>query len=279
MTAFHLFPRLPWELRARIWELTVEPRTVEVIVKYELVMVTNDMRTRYDFGTDPDKIFWIYVLRLRSSTPVPAPLQACREARVHLTEDVGGSLGSYRKTDFHQLAEAKGDGIKTTLQPELRLELGLGPEPRRYVWLNFEMDMISIGERNFTLFKQYYRDIKRLKLARKRDESYDYFDHNALREFSNVRECHVVCLDGIDMWEDAEIGIPGDVEKILLIDRKTGETATPAEIEAKWNKIRGVEMRKGGARIHYDTSVPFVPWLPPGWFEGREEWDNYEGPW
>ncbi|KAJ4415246.1 hypothetical protein N0V85_002816 [Neurospora sp. IMI 360204] len=29
-TTFHLFPHLPWELRAQIWELTITPRTVEV---------------------------------------------------------------------------------------------------------------------------------------------------------------------------------------------------------------------------------------------------------
>ncbi|KAH7631169.1 hypothetical protein B0T09DRAFT_131270 [Sordaria sp. MPI-SDFR-AT-0083] len=30
---FHPFPCLPWELRARIWELTISPRTVHIQVK------------------------------------------------------------------------------------------------------------------------------------------------------------------------------------------------------------------------------------------------------
>ncbi|KND87881.1 hypothetical protein TOPH_07527 [Tolypocladium ophioglossoides CBS 100239] len=62
MATFYLFPRLPFELRARIWELTVEPRTVEVGFK----------RSKGTYGL---------VLHVASSTPVSAVLQACHEAR------------------------------------------------------------------------------------------------------------------------------------------------------------------------------------------------------
>ena len=62
MTAFHLFPRLPFELRAQIWQLTAEPRTVEVRVK-------------------KDNGLWGQTLHVTSSTPAPAVLQVCYEAR------------------------------------------------------------------------------------------------------------------------------------------------------------------------------------------------------
>lgn len=62
MTAFHLFPRLPFELRAQIWQLTAEPRTVEVRVK-------------------KDNALWSQTLHVTSSTPAPAVLQVCYEAR------------------------------------------------------------------------------------------------------------------------------------------------------------------------------------------------------
>ncbi|KAK1783015.1 hypothetical protein QBC45DRAFT_388920 [Copromyces sp. CBS 386.78] len=62
-TTFHLFPYLPWELRARVWELTVEPRTVEIGFTGKSV-------------------------RMRSPTQVPAILHACREAR---------NIGLYKK--------------------------------------------------------------------------------------------------------------------------------------------------------------------------------------
>ncbi|KAK3951453.1 hypothetical protein QBC32DRAFT_343930 [Pseudoneurospora amorphoporcata] len=275
MTAFHPFPRLPWEVRARIWELTVEPRTVEVNIEYEKTTVTDDMRARYSLA--PDTSRWISILRLRSSTAVPAPLQACREARIHLTEGVGG-LGNYRKA-FHQLLAAINDGKEMPLQLELRLELGLGLEPR-YVWVNFEMDMISIGQSMFTLFEPYYQNIKRLKFARDRNEWFCYFESKELRNFAKVREVYVVCLDGLDCWQGAEeCCFPYSIENVLLIDWETGKTETPFETDARWDEIRAANYRKEGARINLDTHVPFVPWLPPGWFEGQEEWDDYYGDW
>jgi hypothetical protein len=56
MLKFHLFPRLPLELRQTIWELAIEPR--EVVVGGQL--------------------------RRRLRTPIPAILIACTEAWTHL---------------------------------------------------------------------------------------------------------------------------------------------------------------------------------------------------
>ncbi|KAF7168387.1 hypothetical protein CNMCM5623_001470 [Aspergillus felis] len=100
MATFHLFPRLPFELRARIWELTVEPRTVEVRVK-------------------KDNSLWGEgeILHVTSSTPVLAVLQACHEAR---------NLRLYQQAfNFSSAVE------------------------RRHVWVNFDIDMISIGDTYF----------------------------------------------------------------------------------------------------------------------------------
>lgn len=63
MTAFHLFPRLPYELRMQIWEMTVEPRIVNAELTHQ---------------NPTDRAFY-----LTSSTPVPAVLQTCQEARNH----------------------------------------------------------------------------------------------------------------------------------------------------------------------------------------------------
>ena len=62
MDTFHLFPLFPFELRALIWRSTVQPRTVEVRVD--------------DRGSGLE-----CCLHLVSPTPVPATIQACREAR------------------------------------------------------------------------------------------------------------------------------------------------------------------------------------------------------
>ncbi|KAM0331640.1 hypothetical protein ACHAQA_003319 [Verticillium albo-atrum] len=63
MATFHLFPRLPAELRLRIWELAVQPRLL--VLKYA-----------------PDSTIFI------SPTPPPAITHACGESR---------NLGPYRK--------------------------------------------------------------------------------------------------------------------------------------------------------------------------------------
>ena len=73
MATFHPFPRLPYELRMQIWEMTVEPRVVN---------------TEFRYGRE------IRLPPLASSTPVPAVLQACQEARNH---------GLYKKC-FSELA-------------------------------------------------------------------------------------------------------------------------------------------------------------------------------
>ncbi|KAH6859129.1 hypothetical protein BKA58DRAFT_444296 [Alternaria rosae] len=62
MATFHPFPRLPYELRMQIWEMTVESRIVDVKVYYDPIP--------NDFG-------------LSTTTLVPPVLQACQEARNH----------------------------------------------------------------------------------------------------------------------------------------------------------------------------------------------------
>ncbi|CAI9633113.1 unnamed protein product [Alternaria burnsii] len=62
MATFHLFPRLPAELRLRVWELTVEPRTVKI-----------DLKSRREGSRR-------YTV-LHSTTPIPGLLQTCQESR------------------------------------------------------------------------------------------------------------------------------------------------------------------------------------------------------
>ncbi|KAK3946539.1 hypothetical protein QBC32DRAFT_391030, partial [Pseudoneurospora amorphoporcata] len=102
----------------------------------------------------------------------------------------------YYTKAFHQLPAALEYGkFKVPLPPGLRLELGLGLAPR-YVWVNFEMDMIFIGQSIFVYFAPYYQDIMRLKFGRERSDWFVRFESRHLRNFTNVREVHVVCLDG-----------------------------------------------------------------------------------
>ncbi|KAF4998521.1 hypothetical protein FDECE_11762 [Fusarium decemcellulare] len=102
MATFHPFPRLPFELRARIWEMTVEHRKVEV--RYG--------RTYATWGPNYGP-----VRHVKTPTPIPAVMHACHEAR---------NLGLYHRA------------------------FAFGNLPR-YIWVNFDTDLISIEERELEI--------------------------------------------------------------------------------------------------------------------------------
>ncbi|KAK6221141.1 hypothetical protein QIS74_04870 [Colletotrichum tabaci] len=134
---FHPFPRLPAELRARIWELTVEPRIVEV-------------RANNDVEGPESVIRWLPRMRyLCSPTPAPAQLQTCREAREHLTT-CPDSVYRFDKA-FSELATIPSEG---------------GPRQERYVWFNFDNDMLSVGRTDLHEFKAVAYQIRRLRFRR-----------------------------------------------------------------------------------------------------------------
>ena len=273
----------------RIWEHTVEPRTVEVRITEHDHPVSHEMIARYNIDLrSPEKFQehpYATVRVLRSSTPVPAPLHTCREARNHLTTNTSGedsqrpyyrkAFGDVQTEDSWYLGNSS---VPHALLPtEFWLELGVDIEPR-YVWFNFEMpDMLSIGQTSLddiscSTATVSLGDIKRLKLERERDAQFVEDDLRDLDSYlHNLQEIHFVCLDGIEKWALVEDYLPYGVN-VLLIDGKTGETATPSDFAAKWDLsfLREVVRRRYGARIHPDTHVPFVPWLPPGWLEGEQ---------
>ncbi|GFF87074.1 hypothetical protein IFM47457_07378 [Aspergillus lentulus] len=183
MAAFHLFPRLPFELRSRIWDLTVEPRTVEV-------------RFKREHGS------WGKLLHVTSSTPVPAVLQACHEAR---------NQGLYQQA----------------------FKISSAVEPR-YVWVNFEIDMISIGHTWFDTFEAAEKLLfRRLTFARENDESFFRVHTYELREFSNLEEIHIICEDGLMMWQDAWEFLPWPCPKknLRFIDKQTGQIAVGEDLD------------------------------------------------
>ncbi|KAF2731229.1 hypothetical protein EJ04DRAFT_499107 [Polyplosphaeria fusca] len=141
MATFHLFPHLPFELRAQIWEMTVEAREVDIKIE------------------DSHRA-------LISSTPVPAILQVCREAR---------NRGLYQKV-FSEIANP---------------DMGL-----RYVWANLEIDMINIGDTRIRHLERVAPTIRRLKAER---EARPLFDGNwvetLLSSFVNAQEIHAVYID------------------------------------------------------------------------------------
>ncbi|KAK1780860.1 hypothetical protein QBC45DRAFT_449856 [Copromyces sp. CBS 386.78] len=76
MTTFHPFPQLPWELRAQIWEMAIEPRNVFVVVAPSFI----DPQLYKDH---PKFELWGPRMYTRN-TPAPAVRHVCQEARNYL---------------------------------------------------------------------------------------------------------------------------------------------------------------------------------------------------
>ncbi|KAF4211477.1 hypothetical protein CNMCM8980_002015 [Aspergillus fumigatiaffinis] len=181
MAAFYLFPRLPFELRARIWELTVEPRTIKLYFKRE-------------------RISWGKVLYATSPTPVPAVLQACHEAR--------NLRLSQQAFNF------------STVEP-------------RYVWVNFDIDMISIGDAYFDAIEPAEQLLIRRLTIQRKNTAFFFFESQELETFSNLEEMHIICEDGLMAWQDAWENIPWPCPKGILrfVDKETGQIAVGEDLD------------------------------------------------
>ncbi|KAK4246887.1 hypothetical protein C7999DRAFT_32662 [Corynascus novoguineensis] len=132
---FHPFSRLPFELCARIWELTVELRIVEVRVIYydpSPVKVTD----RNAWTPEWSKKRLPPMRHLRSFTPAPAQLQTCRESREDRRKQ---PCSGYQKA-FSEIMTMPYDGFDPV--PEKYPQ----DQRDRYVWLSFDVDIVSIGE-------------------------------------------------------------------------------------------------------------------------------------
>jgi hypothetical protein len=139
-----------------------------------------------------------------SPTPVPAVLQVCYESRIH---------APYQKA------------------------FALGNTPR-YVWANFELDMISIGETWFAEIQgRDARLIRRLRFERDNDEWFFHFESKEMLDvMAWLEEVHVVCKDSPWAWcvEWEWLGWPCPRENLRFIDKETGAALTGEELERMW---------------------------------------------
>ncbi|KKP07072.1 hypothetical protein THAR02_00831 [Trichoderma harzianum] len=149
------------------------------------------------------------VLYASSPTPVPAALQTCHEARSLLARH-------YERAFTH------------------------GTEPR-HVWVNFDMDIISIDRSSNDWTGPEVPRIRRLKFARKCDECYFEDEHLELDFLlPNLQEIYIVCLDGPEAWYRAEDPFYRRCprENVWLINTETNEMVTLIEIQKRVKRSR-----------------------------------------
>ncbi len=230
---FHPFLRLPFELRACIWELTAEPRIVEVRVVHHdpsPVKVTDP-----DAWTDA----WMKkrlppVRHLRSPTPAPAQLQACREAREHLSRH---PYNGYQKA-FSDIMTAPYDGFDPVPEDDPQ------GERDRYVWLKFDVDMVSIGKTELRDFRAVAHQVRRLRLERSLwTEFFSYTESELLGHlFANLAEIHLICAGGMRSGYKVtdDIYFPCGPENVYFVDPEEmgGKMMSSVHLDAMLNRER-----------------------------------------
>ncbi|KAH8706098.1 hypothetical protein GQ44DRAFT_831260 [Phaeosphaeriaceae sp. PMI808] len=224
MSTFHPFSGLPLELRLAIWEMTVEPREVEV----RIVQPTPEDPLEA-IWSHPSK--WIYIDSSRFneamnnvSTSTKAGRKARKKARqewkpyrpyVHMVSSVPAAL--------HTCREARNHGLYQQISLDMDEQRGTD---HRYIWLNLDIDLINIGTLDMGYFIPIASDIKRLKLNRAvTDEWWFEYEKNLLPSFINVREIHLVCIDGFWNWGDDVYSFswPCAYENLVFIDEISSE--------------------------------------------------------
>ncbi|KAL4962981.1 2EXR domain-containing protein [Aspergillus stella-maris] len=155
---------------------------------------------------------WGSPIGLSSSTPIPSIFQTCHEAH-----DVG--LRYYKKA-FWQLTI-----------PEIH---------PRYVWVNFELDLIDIGDTYFDHVKAEDRvRIRRLRFEREYSDTFYFLETFELRDLYSPREIHVLCTDGNWCWAEPydHLYRPCGPENLTFINKETGEVWGPKEIKMQFQYL------------------------------------------
>lgn len=196
-TTFHLFLYLPWELRARVWELSAQSRIVQI-----QTVEPQDFYDGDSLRIAQNEARWFAVR-------TPAMLQACREAR---------NLGVYRR------CYAKVGRLPEVVPTASR---------ERYVWLNFDLDIIDLGFGEILSIPEHAaRSIKRL-LLRFSESLANCLPDESRRLLENLEEVRIYCPGQHDLdymsfclsIEDYHI----DPKDVILLNGITGQTITMFE--------------------------------------------------
>ncbi|KAJ3489465.1 hypothetical protein NLG97_g5989 [Lecanicillium saksenae] len=158
-----LFGSLPYEIRAMIWSLAVQPRMVPVHLRSRLGerCLRNNKSSRSGYFVSP--------------AVVPGVLHACHESR-----DLAIRTRQYEKLTPFRCRQ----------------------EP--YVWVNFDLDIVDIGQLALVYFEDAAEQIRRIRLTVEIDSPWWRHDQRYyLHSFYNLVQDFVDAADGWDCWSRA----------------------------------------------------------------------------
>ncbi|KAB2106612.1 hypothetical protein AG0111_0g4801 [Alternaria gaisen] len=263
MSTFHPFPRLPLELQRQIWRCTAEPRTVEVRIEcrgptqnrllisstsvpgpLQCCRVARDelqrlyQRAFFNIGTQKDTeprtyTFWHGFGFENPPSPSRPPHLSSPESRVNRHHRSNSEPTAIDTRPFDPPEERRPYGVYLIDKLDVTGIYGSSIE-RRYVWLNFDIDMVDIGTSSLSDFKPIASNIKRLKFERENSNEFWFnTEKRELVDFKNVEEAHVVCADGFEQWAFSMcyVSWPCADEKVLFFDPLEGHVANGLEFE------------------------------------------------
>ncbi|KAK3298940.1 uncharacterized protein B0H64DRAFT_386682 [Chaetomium fimeti] len=208
MAIFHLFPLLPFELRALIWKLTVEPRTVTVVILH-----------RHANGAS-------------SGPPGTFPEGRTGPGPVCVLSHVGA-------VDGPSLPGSAGPtAVPASISPE-----GTAERRRCCVWLNLDIATVFVAPCSpLDDFRPIAPLIKRVWVARSLIDVQWYYPARCdatLTAFVNECEIDIVCEDevGAEAWvawlREVRGGSLGDLARNLPI-QITIEGRGPVDIDSDY---------------------------------------------
>ncbi|KAK3342884.1 hypothetical protein B0H65DRAFT_232789 [Neurospora tetraspora] len=183
---FHPFPRLPWDIRRIIWEMTVEPRTVAIRLAYGPPLNPNSKN---------------YYTSVVSPTPVPATLHTCQEAR---------DLGLYQRVSTDSFGCSDPEPYKYFW---LNWDTDL-IDVHDCPFATF--DRIAPLIKRLKLESEFITDFDR-EFISSGPSDFEEFSHI----FPNVEELHVVCCHPTYSLDKLKIYFASTGSSILSIIRKT----------------------------------------------------------
>jgi hypothetical protein len=147
---------------------------------------------------------------------------------------------------------------RTTLPEELHRVSNPNGAGQQFVWLNLDIDTISIGKTHPLYYKLVGHQIKRLKFERK---YLPFTQGYSLRLFPNLKELHIVAMEGIWRWycDWERIHWSCGHENVWMIDPDDGRTIRAAEMSKIFDadvNCRGKSQREPNP--YAKELIPFV---------------------
>ncbi len=196
MSTFLPFPRLPLEIRLAIWEMTVEPREVEI----RIVRPT---------PTDPLERQWLHPRHWHhinnqrfeeAMSHIPTSTRSGRKARRKARDEwepfvpYAHTVSSTIPPLMHVCRETRNHGLYPPISLDFKKQHGTD---WRYVWLSLDIDLVNIGTWEMAYFRPIAASFKQFKFSRAAsDEWWSMSESGQISHFVTAEKIHVVCLDG-----------------------------------------------------------------------------------